>query len=159
MNTIQLIALLKRDKYTRKTFCGVIPINHLPLKKIHRKCSFIVNTDESSLPGTHWFAIYIPKTGPIEYFDSFGRQPEEKEVKYFIKINNRRVIYNSKLLQSSESITCGHFCIFYLLFRNRGYTMKMFTKFFNDNRDFNDKQISLMYLKMIKHKNLKVINL
>src|SRR5260370_4762244 len=99
METNQLIHLLLKNKYTMNVFCGVLPIDHLPQKQVRKPCSFIVNTHNSKLPGEHWFAIFVPKRGYIEYFDSYGKKPINKEVYNFIKTNGKKYIYNKKCIQ------------------------------------------------------------
>ena len=46
-----------------------------------------MNTDKAKDTVTHWLAIYIPKHGCIEYFDSFGRKPDKLEMLIFLKTN------------------------------------------------------------------------
>ena len=150
MYTHQLINLLKKDVYSRKSFCGVLPIDKLPIKRVRRPCSFIINTHNSQLPGEHWMAVYLPRIGDIEYFDSYGLHPMNQEILDFIKVNNSKFIYNSKIIQSSDSQNCGKFCLFYLYFRNRGLTMKQYLKFFTKNKIQNDYFINLLYKKIIK---------
>ena len=65
MNTTQLIEFLKRDKFAKRFLCGVIPIDKLPIRKVKRPCSFIINTHESEKPGEHWYALFIPQRGNI----------------------------------------------------------------------------------------------
>jgi hypothetical protein len=79
MDSYKIDQLFKKYKFTNDQYCGVLPIDKLPLRKVKKPCCFIVNTDDSTLPGTHWFAIYIPKKGKIEYFDSFGLKPINQE--------------------------------------------------------------------------------
>ena len=150
MNTSQLYDSIQKDKFVKKTFCGIVPIDKLPLKRIKNKCSFIVNTDPASQPGTHWFAIFSPKYGPIEIFDSFGRIPEKKYLSNFLKINKRNFIYNRKIIQSNDSNNCGQFSLIYLLFRNRGYSMKKILKFFTEDKNYNDFFIENLYKKLNK---------
>ncbi len=150
METHQLFKLLVKDHYTKKTFCGVIPINHLPVKKLNQSCSFIVNTEDSTKPGEHWFAIYAPKYGKIEYFDSYGLKPINQQVYDFISVNRKKFIYNSKKIQGIDSENCGKYAVFYLFFRNRGLTLNNYSKFFTSNKKFNDKIINSMYKKYIK---------
>ena len=138
MDTQQLIDLLKRDKYSKKYFCGVLSIDQIPIRKIKRPCSFIINTQDSSLPGEHWFAIFIPKFGKIEYFDSYGMKPINYQVYDLILMNGKKFLYNKKAIQSSDSENCGKFCIFYIYFRSRNYSMIDIQKFFISNKITND---------------------
>ena len=152
MNTFNLIKLLKKDKFTRKCFYGVLPIDRLPLRKIKRPCCFIINTDKSHQPGEHWFGIFVPKVGSIEYFDSYGRKPINEEVYSFINSNGKKFTYNNENIQSNESTNCGKFTIFYIYFRVRGFKMKQYLKFFTKNKELNDIIINKMYKKFVNRK-------
>ena len=146
MYTEELIKLLRKNRLTRTVFCGVIPIDMLPMKKINKTCTFIVNTHESNLPGEHWFAIFLPKRGPIEYFDSYGIPPYHQQIYKFIKINKRKFIYNKVQIQHDNSINCGKFSLFYIYFRAKGYSMKQYLKFFNHKElQYNDKFLNNLY--------------
>ena len=149
MNTIQLVKAFKKDKYTRKSFCGVIPIDFLPLRKVKKKCAFIVNTDKSTEVGQHWFSIYVPRSGPIEYFDSYGLKPQNEEIYDFIRANGSKYIYNTTAIQGNSSISCGKFSILFLYFRTRGYKMKDYLKFFTSNKKLNDVFINNLYNKIV----------
>ena len=153
MNTYELVSLLKKDKVVRKSFCGVVPIDLLPIRKVKRNCSFIVNTDDSSKPGEHWFAIYVPKNSPVEYFDSYGRKPQHEKIYDFIKANGKRFKYNNKIIQGDKSISCGLYSLFFIYYRTKGYTMKYFQNLFTSNYKNNDKIVNDLYNKILKIKN------
>ena len=150
MNTIQLIKAFKRDRFTKKSFCGVLPINYLPIRRVRKNCGFIVNTHKSNQIGEHWFSLFVPKHGPIEYFDSYGMKPMNKEVYDFIKMNGKQFIYNAKIIQGGNSINCGKFSLLFLYFRTRGYTLKEYQKFFTSNKKDNDLFINKLYDKIVK---------
>jgi hypothetical protein len=63
MNTFQIKHALEQDPVTRKTFCGVFPSDKLPQTIEKYPCGFVANTDQSSKPGTHWVAFYLPSEG------------------------------------------------------------------------------------------------
>jgi len=147
METNQLIHLLLKDKYAKKSFCGVLPIDQLPQKPVKKPCSFIVNTHNSNLPGEHWFAIFVPHRGKIEYFDSYCKKPINNEVYNFLRINGIKYIYNKTCIQSNLSVNCGKFCLHYIYFRSRNYSMKKYVKFFSSNKLYNDMIINKLYKK------------
>ncbi len=149
MNTIELINILFKDKFSRKLFCGVLPIDELENFKFRKPCSLIVNTDESSKPGEHWIALFITRNGSLEYFDSYGIKPFKKEIYQFIKKHQMKLIYNKKIIQNSLSINCGKFCLLFVLLRSRGFTMKKIVKFFV-NKKYNDLLIRKIFSKYIK---------
>jgi hypothetical protein len=64
---------------------------------IRKPVAINIHTDELDKPGTHWVAMYIPKQGCIEFFDSYGIPPfVEGHMKFLNKIG---VIYNKLELQ------------------------------------------------------------
>jgi hypothetical protein len=148
MYTNELVDLLNKNYYSRRYFCGVLALDEVPLKKINHQCAFIVNTQKSSQPGQHWFGVFVPRHGPIEYFDSYGQPPRQQRIYDFISVNKRGFIYNNKRIQSHNSENCGQFTLFYIYFRCRGYTMKQYSKFFMpENFHYNDRFIEYLYKK------------
>lgn len=151
--TNELVRILQKTPSTRRQFCGVLPLDKLPLRKVHRPCSFIINTHESDQPGEHWFAIYVPIHGPIEYFDSYGSPPYHERVYDFFNINKSRFIFNDERIQSNWSSNCGKYTSIYLHFRAKGYSMKQYLKFFNTfDLQLNDKFVNILYKKIMKQK-------
>lgn len=147
MESTQINRVLKTYSYTRNEFCGVLPIDYLPIKKVKRPCSFIINTDKSTLPGKHWFAIYLPLKGKIEYFDSFGFKPLNKEVYLFFK-KNGKWIYNNLQLQNNNSKSCGKFCALYVAYRSKGLSKKDFINLFSKNKYNNEKIVKILFKKL-----------
>lgn len=149
MDTFQLIAFLKNDKYAKKVFCGVYALDILPIIKVKKPCAFIVNNEKSSLPGEHWFSIYVPKHGPIEYFDSYGLKPLNSEIYDFIKMNGNKFIYNKMQIQNQSSNLCGLYCVFFLYLKSRNYTLKQTMKFFTNNLIKNDLMLKSLFKKLL----------
>ena len=85
-------------------------------------CALIVNLDHQSLPGSHWVALYITKES-IEIWDTLGfrildwpRIPCTLLRFLHRQLLSRRVIV-SKRIQSTQSVLCGFFCIFFIICR------------------------------------------
>src|SRR5882724_2572377 len=55
-------------------FHGIFPSDKLVIPSKF-PAGFIANTDDSSRPGEHWCAYYMPDRYSVEYFDSFGLTP------------------------------------------------------------------------------------
>ena len=146
MDTIELINILSKDKFSRKLFCGVLPIDELKNFIFRKPCSLIINTDKSNKPGEHWIALFITENGYLEYFDSYGIRPYKKEIYHFIKKHKLKLIYNKKKIQNSLSTNCGKFCLLYLLLRTRRLRMNKILKFFVNNKN-NDLLINKIFLK------------
>ena len=113
---------------------------------------FVANTDPSTEPGTHWVSFYFPSREKGEFFDSYGYPPEYYG-EPFQSYNVETI--NSHKLQSSWSEVCGHYCIFYLYHRSRGYSMSKIVNMFSSNTMINDCKVSC-YVK--KHFNVVIGN-
>jgi hypothetical protein len=138
----------RRNRYIKKHFKGVFSADTLP-KVGEKPFSLIVNTHCSSQPGEHWVAMFRPKTGPLEYFDSFGRPPYVHEHIVFIQKNSFSFIYNETSLQSRESSMCGHYCLLYLQHRSSNKSMKNFVSDFNMRNPYNnDAKVMLMFRRL-----------
>ena len=134
MNTTELVDILKADPFTKHLICivhdGVHASNQL--KKEESPAIYIINTDPAWKPGRHWVAIY--KGEETEYFDSFGEEPTVPAICEFLN----EYKYNTHELQQSTSSTCGHYCIYYLIHRCRGYSMENITSRFGSDKKRND---------------------
>ena len=149
MNTIEIIKSLSKFYLTKKNFIGVYPIDLIPKKKIKKPFSLICNTDDSTKPGSHWIALYAPKYGNIEYFDSFGFKPMNEEIIVFINLNGIKYRYNKKQIQSNKSITCGKFCVLFIYFRSKNITFDKFLNLFSSNKLYNEKLLKKLFSKIV----------
>lgn len=101
--------------------------------------SYVINTDSSHKPGKHWVCIYFTNDKNVEYFDSFGFPPTENEIIEFIfRHKNCNIIYNARQFQSLTSITCGAFCVIYIILKNFGVSFCDLVRFFSNNLEKND---------------------
>ena len=151
MNTLQLERALKHNTFTKKIFVGVFAADELPTLNTFPS-GFVANTDPSTEPGTHWVAFYFPSRDKGEFFDSYGHPPEHYGEPF--TVYNVETI-NSHKLQSSWSNVCGHYCIFYLYHKSRGYSMSKIVNMFSSNVDKNDCKVAC-YVK--KHFNVAIDN-
>ena len=142
METSDLSYLLASDKFTKWMVCdvydGVHAADQLHLLTL-RPAVIVINTDPSWKPGRHWVAVYVPKHGPWEYFDSYGEPPTSPFIQEWI--DQRPYIYNNQPLQSPVSDACGHYCIYYIVHRARGQTMDAILSRFTHDRDRNDNDV------------------
>ena len=129
MNTGQIERILKNDPL----FQGVYSSDTLP--NIPRL--LVCNTDPSTKPGLHWIAIHVDANGRGEYFDSFGRRPDEH---FELYMNNNCSVwtYNKRQLQSIISSFCGFYCCVYCKLRCRGHDMTKIVGIFTKDTGFND---------------------
>ena len=71
MNTLELMDAMSVDACMKGG--GVWSANDVLRNTFKRPTYIIVNTAESNRLGSHWVGIYLPDTGPVEFFDSFGQ--------------------------------------------------------------------------------------
>jgi hypothetical protein len=120
MDTWQISSVLTRHAKARHVFVGCFPSDMIPVKDRY-PYAMVVNTDSSARKGRHWVAIYVPSPYVVEYFDSFGMEPN-KNIKDFLKkfLIRRR---SSVMLQSIFSDVCGMYCIYFIIKRCCGESL------------------------------------
>ena len=140
MNNYQLRSALLKHHVTRRYFSGVYPSDRLPNELNQHPSLLIVNTDPHYKPGRHWVVIYVPRYGPVEFFDSFGHTPAyyNRNFTDFLRRMGRGVKSNKKTLQDPNSLMCGPYCLYYAIHRCRGIPMDTITSHFGRNRRKND---------------------
>ena len=140
MDTIQLTLILRKDKYTRGVFHGVYPSDKLPRTVLSFPSLFIANVDTSEKPGSHWVAFYFNKDREGEFFDSYGLPPSNYAGTFtrFLNNNSKEWNFNSMTLQSTKSKVCGHYCLYYALFRCRNISLSTIVHRFSSNKSRND---------------------
>jgi hypothetical protein len=140
MDTSQLAAILQSDKYAKNNFTGVFAADRL--QSLHVKkypACFIVNSDPSWKPGTHWLAIYMDHNHNVEFFDSYGQSPSKYPMIFdFMRTYTGHYKMNFVQLQSSLSSTCGQFCIYFLLWRCRSVSFEQIMNAFDPCQETND---------------------
>ena len=129
---------VKIDNFLRprvKIYRGTFSSDNL----CHETGLTVYNTDPHYLPGSHWIVVYISsdrQTG--EYFDSFGRPPNQNFTSY-MNGHCRYWTHNRRQLQSVSSKLCGHYCLMYCICRSRGMNVVDFSsRFVKCDTGFND---------------------
>lgn len=122
--------VLTRDVFTKHMYKGVFSRDLIP-RVLNSPYCIVINTDLSTGRGIHWVAVYGDEHS-VEFFDSFGFPPEQYEIKIGCDLTNQ------KILQCTNSQTCGYYCLYYLLFRCRGYPMSQIISWFTNDCTYND---------------------
>jgi len=129
MNTSELSCLLTRAlRNTPCRFLGVFAADEapteLPRDSNSYPCAFVINTDAASEPGHHWVACYVtsPKS-VVEFFDSYGNLPAAYPNLRVTAMSRRIRRWSTASFQSSRSLVCGHYCVFYLCKRSSGWSL------------------------------------
>ena len=136
MNTEDLLKLL--TVRCKGSLVGVFACDRLPAKLPHKRPLLIVcNTDPHNKPGEHWIVMYFGVSGIGEYFDSYGLVPGPVFEKY-LNYHCRTYIRNTRTLQSVISRFCGHYCVFFCLFKMLNYDLESIVNCFSNDTTLND---------------------
>src|SRR6266536_2138954 len=136
MNGARIERILKNDPKSSQIFRGVFAIDQLP-RKPHKPALLVCNTDPHDRPGQHWIVIYLRDDDYGEYFDSFG-QPPPTIFNNYLNRNCKYWTFSDRQLQSVISRFCGHYCIYYSLWRSRGMDINAVTTRFSTDTAVND---------------------
>lgn len=153
MNTLEIADLLNSNNFTKNIFKGVYAINKIPKRFNQKPCCIIVNYDTDKQPGSHQIAVFFPKKGCAEFFDSYGNQTIKNNVIKHISKNTKMdcFIRNAKRLQGTISTVCGQYCCVYLWFRCKGYSLRKFINIFTStDYSYNDKLVLKLYNRIFK---------
>ena len=134
MNEQELTHLLMNNATTAPFFCGVLSHDELNMLPTPAEGFYIVNSDDSSGPGKHWLAIGWFKHGQsTEFFDSLAKEPQSyhTNIENFLLCKEKPYKYSKMRIQSSVSIKCGEFCIFYAYHRCKGYSFEQILSVFS----------------------------
>ncbi len=88
--------------------------------------------------------MYSDNTSPngqVDYFDSYGKQPDRQSIYYFLNVQGRTWQYNKQCLQMSYSSVCGYYCLYFIIKRCQGETMKDIISGFGTDLLENDKNV------------------
>ena len=140
MNSNEISAALRRDRFTRDQFVGVFAADDLPPEK-EFPGGYIVNTEPSSKSGQHWVAFFC-NDQYLECFDSFGANPAKYSpyIAEWIKSGGLRV-KQKEVLQSQDSTVCGQYCMLFILCRCRNISYENFMSMFGKNKNVNDRLV------------------
>lgn len=145
MNTLEIEKAFKSNKIFKNFICKVYAADSLPEKKMTFKkkhgIAIITNICNSSVKNSkffcHWIAIFIPKnSNKIFIFDSSGLKTHLyfKEIKNFVKLQKRKIVYNKIQFQDNDSDICGQISLIYLFFHCAEINIKYFKKIFYINK-------------------------
>lgn len=88
--------------------------------------AFVSNTDRLEKKGSHWVAFWFKNGTECEFYDSFGRIPEDYDIRLreFLDRNSFVCMYNNVQVQQDFTSSCGFHVLFYLCRRAQGFSMQ-----------------------------------
>lgn len=168
MNTLQLNDCLRANKWTQKIYRGTYAADLIPKRKIikNKPEFYVVNLDDSNLPGSHWIGIYLTAT-KIEIFDSGGRKllDQNHYLALFRKYHKeKKFVYNNRQIQAFTSEMCAQFVCLFALAKAKKISLKQFLNCFLfvpknlKNNDFIATQLFNKYFKCNSDGCIQVCN-
>lgn len=126
MTTSQIRRALLKHPVARKYFAGVFASDRIPSKVPFYPCCMVWNTDSADKPGEHWVCVFVKdKNSKIDYFDSYGLPPPLATFRLFLSRASGALTYNYNhvTFQGLTSTVCGHYCLYFLGLKCRGWSM------------------------------------
>jgi hypothetical protein len=139
MNTDELERLLRPALAgTRAHFLGVYAADRAPgWDSLRPGCCYVMNTDRAVEGGEHWLAVFSPPAsetataaananaarGPPELFDSFALPPSAYRDVPLLARHPSNLRLTPRPLQHPMSTVCGHYCVYFLYHRARGFSL------------------------------------
>jgi hypothetical protein len=100
-----------------KSFRGIFSIDTLP-KYLKYRTFCICNTDTHNGNRKHWICFIKSDKNTIECFDSLGISSDKKDLlKRYCKFTGKHLTFNLNQFQKLDSITCGLFCVYFIIER------------------------------------------
>ena len=118
LTTLDIEKAIGQEPCAAEEFWGVYARDQLP-STVPYPSVMVWNTDPASEPGEHWVAAYFTEKGIGEYFDSYGLPPP-KPFKNYMDQHSVEWNWNKARLQELWTSACGHFCVFYVIYRSKG---------------------------------------
>jgi len=120
LTTRQLDYLARQDPYLEPIFKGVFASDQVPkVKDIQTRSAYIVNVDTRDKQSSHWLSIFVEKDR-CEVFDSYGLPLHWYKLSPLVTWvfkHYQDVSSNVGQLQVTDSNTCGHYALFFLVTR------------------------------------------
>ena len=147
MDSNNIHRILSKNKITKPYFKGVLPYDKIkdnikPPKNKFLNAFWILNCDNSTLPGSHWLLIFYDYfTGGWDLFDSLSLDPTIFYPYLFKHLKNINYKINKTpfQIQPFNSIFCGPHCIYFAYLRCSNINSEQIYKFFykKNNLEYN----------------------
>ena len=109
--------------------------------------TYVVNTQKSNLPGSHWISILVKKNS-ILYFDSTGLPVINEYILKRLKLCNLPIIHSEASIQGLFSMFCGYYALAFLIkCHEEEMPFEIFLNIFKDGESEENEQICLKLIK------------
>lgn len=126
MDTNEMLRIVDLIADLKPYFRGIYASNSLPFRVTRYPSAFVSNTDPLEKKGSHWVAFWFQNGTECEFYDSFGRIPEDYDIRLreFLDRNSFVCMYNNVQVQQDFTSSCGFHVLFYLCRRAQGFSMQ-----------------------------------
>jgi len=138
MNSAEIAHAITNDVCLNKLCIGVFPSDKLPSIPM-QPCCFVANEDPAKKEGSHWVSFYVVGDGRCEFFDSYGRPPQNKNFVSFLRPYTP--VWSTKQVQGLLSTACGQHSLHYLFNRSRGIPYADITNLYSKDLKDNDESV------------------
>jgi hypothetical protein len=135
MDTNEMLRIVNLLGSLKPFFRGIYASDSLPIRVTEFPSALVCNTDPVKEKGSHWIAFWFKNGTECEFYDSFGKLPEDYDIQLrsFIDRNSFACVYNDVQVQSNSASTCGFHVLFYLYRRAQGFSMQSSLRMLNGN--------------------------
>ena len=143
MNGQELFDILRSVNHVIRKSVGIFTMESFLQTRISGESMVVIHIHN------HWVCLYIPRNFefPVEYFDPLGCPPPDS-LSAMITSGGYRYEYNSKAIQGPVSVSCGSFCIMYVVLRLGGISITDIVRIFTKSYEINDNLV-LAFVEMI----------
>ena len=110
MNSTELMRCMNNDFWISKNKFGVYPRNHFP--GCETAGLYILNTDDSGSPGTHWLLVYVSEDCKKYIFDSLALRGAYRK-NLLRALGGRYTLITNWRLQPDNSRMCGGYALYF----------------------------------------------
>lgn len=110
--TSEINDIMRNCKAASKYFIGTFPSDVDICLNSHEKTAFIMNIDDSSLPGSHWVAVFTDLDSNFYYLDTIHTEVPTRILEIARPFRNKYFL--RKKVQSTKSELCGQYCILFI---------------------------------------------
>lgn len=115
MDTNEMLRIVDLIADLKPYFRGIYASNSLPFRVTRYPFAFVSNTDPLEKKGSHWVAFWFKNGTECEFYDSFGRIPEDYDIRLreFLDRNSFVCMYNNVQVQPDFTSSCGFHVLFF----------------------------------------------
>lgn len=141
----------KFSQTLNKLYKGSYSCDNTP-NSLRNREFFIINTDSSAGLGRHWLCLVKISKQKVEIFNSLGTDDEAKQLYNNVCLKLpyvREAKFNLTQVQSSNTSTCGRFCIYFLIQRIFNFDIEfdeLVNELFSDKTTENEERVEQFFI-------------